>query len=368
MSLLSVKVTKQRGDFKLQLQFSNPQPGVIALFGRSGCGKSTAVNLLAGLLKPDSGRIQMGDTVLFDDQRHIDVPPEQRQIGYVFQNPRLFPHYSVNGNLHYGRTRSRSTANHFQFDRIVSLLGLENLLNRQPRQLSGGEQQRVAFGRALLSQPRLLLLDEPLSSLDQARRDEILPYLESIRDQLGITMIYVSHQFEEVLRLASQVVLLDQGQVLAAGSLPEISLQPALRQIIGADAMGTVIEASVSNIDTQNGLAQLSVGHGQLSVENQNLQMGQQVRVQLLARDLILALHAPQGLSVRNKLPGVVNSIRADDAHASVVSVDVGGVTLLARITNSAVQDLNLHVGLNLWVLVKAVTLRGHVYRSAIPA
>jgi molybdate transport system ATP-binding protein len=360
MSRLTIDIHKQRGSFQLTLRASTTG-GVMALFGRSGCGKSTAINLIAGLLTPDTGRIQFDDTVWFDSETRINMPAEQRHIGYVFQNARLFPHYSVEGNLRYGLQRSRSDVR-MPFEQIVSLLGLESLLQRRPRQLSGGEQQRVALGRALLSQPHLLLLDEPLASLDQARREEVLPYLERIRDVLRIPMIYVSHQFEEVIRLASDVVLLDQGKVLAQGALTEISLRPELRQIIGAEAIGAVANAQVRSIDNNNGLAHLQLGSGQLSVDAQGLSVGQQVRLQLLARDLILALEAPRGLSVRNMLQGTVTELRADDANATLVVVDVGGVTLMARITNCAVRDLQLRTGVMLWVMVKAITLRGHVY------
>lgn len=362
---LRVDIVKQRGPFELRLQVTSPQAQVLALFGRSGCGKTTAINLLAGLMQPDAGRIALGDTVLFDSELGIDVPTEQRRIGYVFQTPRLFPHYSVRGNLLYGASRSRAQQPSLQFDHIVSLLGLTELLPRLPHQLSGGEQQRVALGRALLSQPRLLLLDEPLASLDQARRAEVLPYLERVRDELGLTMVYVSHQFEEVLRLAAHVVLLEQGKAIAAGALTDISLQPALRQLIGADAVGAVIDAQVTSIDAQSGLAQVAVGKGQLQVDAQSLGIGQRVRLQLLARDLILALQKPQGLSVRNQLQGVLIAIDADGAHASLVGVDVGGTTLQARITNSALRELDLRVGLEIWVLVKAITLRGHVFGGA---
>jgi len=364
MTRLTIDVRKQRGSFQLHLQASLSDGGVIALFGRSGCGKSTAVNLIAGLLAPDSGRIQFDDTVWFDSEARVNVPAEQRGIGYVFQNARLFPHYSVIGNLRYGLQRSRADVR-IPFDQIVALLGLESLLNRQPRQLSGGEQQRVALGRALLSQPRLLLLDEPLASLDQARRDEVLPYLERIRDVLHIPMIYVSHQFEEVIRLASEVVLLEQGHVLAQGALTDVSMQPELRQIIGAEAIGAVVRAEVHSIDHSAGLAQLRLGSGHLNVEAQGLTVGQQVRLQLLARDLILALEAPRYLSVRNMLKGIVTEVRIDDAQTALVIVDVGGVLLMARVTSSAARDMQLRKGLVLWVLVKAVTLRGHVYAEA---
>lgn len=364
--MLNIHYKKRQGEFQLDVQVDVRQTGVIALFGRSGCGKSTTVNLIAGLLRADSGRLQLGDEVLFDSAKGIDLPSERRRIGYVFQDARLFPHYTVVGNLRYGLQRARGKAQGFSFDTVVGLLGLESLLQRRPFQLSGGEKQRVALGRALLSQPRLLLLDEPLASLDQARREEVLPYLERVRDQLKIPMVYVSHQFEEVLQLATHVVLMDHGRVLAQGDLPSISLQPELRALVGAEAIGAVVEGQVRSIDTEIGLARVAVGHGQLSVDASNLQAGQQVRMQLLARDLILALHAPQGLSVRNKLQGVITHIAPDDHHTILVTVDVGGPQLIARVTMPAAQELELRVGLSLWVLVKAVTLRGHVYHSAL--
>ncbi|MGD9841784.1 MAG: molybdenum ABC transporter ATP-binding protein [Steroidobacteraceae bacterium] len=363
--MLSVQLTKRRGDFNLSLEFSTPESGVIALFGHSGCGKSTAVNLLAGLLHPDAGHIKLDNAVLLDTTQRINLPAEQRRIGYVFQNARLFPHYTVAGNLRYGLRRANSVASNFTFDSIVELLGLGNFLSRRPAQLSGGEQQRVALGRALLSQPRLLLLDEPLASLDLARREEVLPYLERIRDQLKIPMVYVSHQFEEVLRLATHVVLMKQGQVLAQGDLPSISMQPALRELIGADALGAVVEGVVQHLDHDNGLAQVTIGHGQINVDVQTLQVGQQVRLQLLARDLILALAQPRGLSVRNMLQGVIAQLMPDDGHAMLVTIDIGGVNLLARVTTSAATELQLHIGQSIWTLVKSVTLRGHVYPSS---
>jgi molybdate transport system ATP-binding protein len=367
--MLHIQFSKQQGSFQLDVNINVTEPGVIGLFGRSGCGKSTTVNLIAGLLHADSGRLQLGDEVLFDAAKGINLASERRRIGYVFQDARLFPHYTVAGNLRYGLQRARgdtpSDKQNISFDSVVSLLGIEPLLQRRPFQLSGGEKQRVALGRALLSQPRLLLLDEPLAALDQARRGEVLPYLERVRDQLKIPMVYVSHQFEEVLQLATHVVLMEQGRVLAQGDLPGISLRPELRALVGAEAIGAVVEGQVHSIDTATGLARIALGHGQMSVDGANLQLGQRIRMQLLARDLILALHMPQGLSVRNRLQGVITDIAPDEHHATLVTVDVGGVLLIARVTTLAAQELNLHVGLSLWVLVKAITLRGHVYHGA---
>lgn len=362
--MLSFAFEKQLGSFVLQVEVNAASRGVIALFGRSGCGKSSVVNLLAGLMTAERGHFTLDGDVLFESKKGINQPTEQRRIGYVFQDARLFPHFTVRGNLEYGLRRARQSTNSIDFDTVVALLELGPLLKRRPHHLSGGEKQRVALGRALLAQPRLLLLDEPLASLDQSRRNEVLPYLENMRDELAIPMVYVSHQFDEVLRLATHVVLLDNGRVSAQGDLPTISLEPALRNIVGADAIGSVVESEVRSIDATTGFAHVSIGTGYLNVEHSGLQTGQRVRLQLLARDLILSLHAPVGLSVRNSLQGTLTRLVDDGEHARLVSIDVGGVTLVARVTRAATEELQLHAGMSLWVLVKAITLRGHVFHA----
>jgi molybdate transport system ATP-binding protein len=298
--MLKVAVAKRRDGFTLDAEFQAPTPGIIALFGRSGCGKTTTINIISGLLAADEARIELDGTVLEDTRARLSAPAERRGIGYVFQDGRLFPHLTVLGNLRYGLKRTRAERQVIGFEQIVSLLGLESLLQSRPNRLSGGEKQRVSLGRALLSQPRLLLLDEPLAALDAARREEVLPYLERLRDNLSIPMVYVSHQFEEVLRLATHVVLMDAGRVLAQGSLHEVSLLPALRSIVGPDSIGAVLDGVVRQVDPRRGMADLEVGGGTLNVSVRDVSVGEPVRVQLLARDIILATAAPRGLSVRN--------------------------------------------------------------------
>jgi molybdate transport system ATP-binding protein len=244
--MLRVSVRKRRGDFTLQAAFAAPTPGITALFGRSGSGKSTLVDIISGLLSPDEGEVRLGDTLLTDTRLSASLAVERRRIGYVFQDARLFPHLSVTGNLRYGAERAGPDTPVIVFDEVVSLLGLSGLLQRRPNGLSGGEKQRVALGRALLSQPQLLLLDEPLGSLDLARRQEVLPYLEALRDRLLIPMVYVSHEFEEVLRLATHLVLLDAGRVVLEGPVTEVSLRPELRSIVGPDLTGAVLEGVVT--------------------------------------------------------------------------------------------------------------------------
>ena len=358
--MLDVRLALQRPNFKLNVRFTAPTPGITALFGRSGAGKTTIIQLLAGLLKADSGIVELDGSRLFDSAGKIDMPAEARGVGCVFQDLRLFPHLDVEGNLRYGFNRAGRTDRRIAFDRIAGLLDLGALLRRHTWQLSGGERQRLALGRALLAQPRLLLLDEPLSAIDAAKRREVLPYFERLRDELTLPMILVTHLFEDVVRLATHVVLLESGCVLAQGDLPTVSLKPELNLLLGAEGVGAVVVGRVESVDPGSGLATVTVGRGQLFVPGEALQPGREVRLQLLARDLILATEPPRALSVRNQLEGVVTGISADPPHNMMVQVDAGGVRLLARVTEAAAQELQLAPGKPLWVLVKAVSLRSH--------
>jgi molybdate transport system ATP-binding protein len=357
--MLKVTVNKRRGAFALQAQFELSTPGVVALFGRSGCGKSTLINVIAGLLEADSGRIALDDAVLLDTEQHIDVPPERRRIGYVFQDAKLFPHLSVAANLRYAQDRAKVAA-YASLDLVADLLDLGALMHRRTHQLSGGERQRVAIGRALLSQPRLLLLDEPLASLDASRREELLPYLETMRDQLAIPMVYVSHHFDDVLRLATHLVLMESGKTTAQGNLSDMSLNPGVRAIIGADAVGAIIDGTVLGADPDSGLLRVQVGHGELKVHFGKAATGAKLRVQLLARDLIVATRAPQQLSVRNSLTGVVTAITDDHEDSDLIAIDIGGTIIMARVTKAATRELGLVAGLPVWALVKTASLRPH--------
>jgi molybdate transport system ATP-binding protein len=365
--MLRVELRKRRGDFALDVTFSAPTPGVTALFGRSGCGKSTLISLIAGLLHPDGGRIVVDDDVLYDGERHMSVDARHRRMGVVFQDARLFPHLSARGNLQYGARRlSRGVAITAVFDDVVNLLGLEKLIDRRPHELSGGEKQRVALGRALLAQPRLLLLDEPLAALDLARREEVLPYLERLRDAFAIPIIYVSHQFDEVLRLATRVVLLDAGRVAADGDIATVSRDPQLRAIVGPDSVGAVLSGQVERVDT-TGLAVLRVGDAELTVEMDDAVVGQRIQIQLLARDVIVACELPRALSVRNVVSARVVSVTPDVGRTVLVELDIGRTsTLLARITARASQELALIADKRVWALIKSVSLRGHVFNVPV--
>jgi molybdate transport system ATP-binding protein len=361
--MLNIEVSKQRGGFTLEVAIAAPTPGVVALFGRSGCGKTTLANIIAGLLAADTARIQIDEMVLDDSGRGRHVPAQQRRIGYVFQDARLFPHLSVLTNLQYGQRRAPQPQR-IPSDAVVELLGLQALLARRPHQLSGGERQRVALGRALLSQPRLLLLDEPLASLDVARREEVLPYLERLRDEFAVPMVYVSHQFDEVLRLATHVVLLADGRVITQGDVASVSLHPQLRAIVGPDALGSVLSGVVESTDAATGLSGVRIGTDVLRVAQPNLRVGAAMRVQLLARDVIVAVQPPQGLSVRNVLTGTVAQLDQEADDTDLIHIDIAGGTVLARVTHAASAELALRPGLPVWVLVKAVSIRDHAFTS----
>ena len=361
--MLTVAAAKRRGTFALNVRFELPTPGVVALFGRSGCGKSTVVNIIAGLLRPDSGRVLLDDTVLLDTQQGLDVPPERRRIGYVFQDTRLFPHLSVAANLRYAAKRAIG-APYVDLATVIGLLDLRAMMNRRTHQLSGGERQRVAIGRALLTQPRLLLLDEPLAALDEARREEVLPYLETLRDKLAIPMVYVTHDFAEVLRLATHIVLMEAGSVTAKGTVGEMSLNPRLRSIIGPDEVGAIIDGVVLGVDSSSNLTRVRVGQGELNVQAKGLAVGTALRVQLLARDIIVSTRIPQHLSVRNSLAGIVTSIHGDDDDSDLITIDIGAEEILARITKAATRELSLRPGIEAWALVKSVSLRGHAFAA----
>ena len=364
---LRVALKLRRGDFELDVAFDAPRPGVTALFGRSGCGKSTTISHIAGLASPDSGRVTIDDDVLLDTARHIAVDARHRRIGVVFQDSRLFPHLTVRGNLDYGAARAPAYAPRpVNRDDVLGLLGLGGLLDRRPHELSGGEKQRVALGRALLMQPRLLLLDEPLASLDAARRAEVLPYFEKMRDTFSIPIVYVTHQFDEVLRLATRVVLLEAGRNVADGDIATVSRHPALRAIVGPDAVGAVLSGQIESVDA--GIASVRVGNALLRIEHEGATPGQRIQIQVLARDVIVATEAPRGLSVRNVVAARIVSITPDVGRAVLVELDIGGgATVLARITSRASQELSLASEMQAWVLIKSVSLRGHAFSVPAP-
>jgi molybdate transport system ATP-binding protein len=357
--MLEMEATCRLGDFTLDVAFAAPTHGIVALFGKSGSGKTSLVNLLAGLARPSRGRIVVNGAVLFDSKAGIDLPPERRRLGYVFQEGRLFPHLNVRRNLLYGQRRTPAAERHVDFERLVGLLGIDKLLDRRPVDLSGGEKQRVAIGRALLTSPRLLLMDEPLASLDAARKEEILPYIEQLRDELRLPIVYVSHDSGELLRLADTVVLMSDGRAAAVGPLEEIMGRLDLRPLTGRHEAGAVVRARIDRHDEGSRLTMLSFPGGTLHVAQLDLPPGTEVRVRLRARDVALALSRPTDISILNVFAGVITEVGAGSGPHVDLKLDAG-VPLWARVTLRSVRDLDLKVGRQVYALVKAVAIDRH--------
>ncbi len=359
--MLSFAAHKQLGDFRLDVTFTSASRGLLALFGRSGAGKTTVVNVLAGLARPDRGRIVLDERVLFDSAARIDLAPERRRIGYVFQEGRLFPHMDVRRNLLYGRRRSpaggQSGARAIGLEEVVSLLGIAHLLSRRPASLSGGEKQRVAIGRALLADPLLLLLDEPLAALDGERKAEILPYIERLRDVLNLPIVYVSHDPSEILRLADQVLLMEMGSIAAFGPVAEIFGRPALQRLLGGAESGAVLNASLESQDEAYGLSHLRFAGGSLVVPRLDAAPGSELRLRIRARDVSLALSCPQDVSIQNVIPARVVALHPVEAPNVDVELLAGTTSLLARVTGRSVHDLSLVPGREVFALVKAISV-----------
>jgi molybdate transport system ATP-binding protein len=354
---MSLEVTAKAtlGDFVLDAAFAS-EGRTTALFGRSGSGKTTLVNIIAGLLRPERGQVVVDGTVLFDSDAGIDVPSHKRRIGYVFQEARLFPHLTVKHNLLYGRWFTPKDARHVSLDEVVDLLGLKDLLERGTAQLSGGEKQRVAIGRALLCSPRLLLMDEPLASLDDARKSELLPFIERLRDDARVPIVYVSHAVPEVVRLATTLVLLSDGRVVATGPTAEVLGRLDLFPITGPIEAGAVIEGAVEAHDEHAELTHVRSRAGLFRVPRLDLAPGTRVRMRVRARDVIIAVAPPQGLSALNVLPGKVVEVGPLQGPVADIALDCGGERLLAELTRQSVEVLQLAPGRDVFALVKSVT------------
>jgi len=355
--MIEIDIHIARPGFALQAAFAAPNAGVTALFGRSGAGKTTIIQAVAGVVRPDRGRIAVNGDVFFDSAARINVPIEARRVGYVFQDSRLFPHLSVARNLRYGERRSRATERPIGFEAVVELLGIGHLLARRPHTLSGGERQRVAIGRALLSQPRLLLMDEPLAALDEARKSEILPYLERLRDEMGLPILYVSHAIDEVLRLADRVVALREGRQIAAGPVGEVMSLPEILPVIGRFDVGTLLDCVVSRHDAGFALSTLAFAGGELRVPLVDRSVGTRVRARVRARDVAIALSKPEDVSVSNLLAAQVDDIRLQEGPYADVALTVGPTRLTATVTRESVERLGLRPGLAVWAMVKSVAV-----------
>ena len=352
--MLEIALRHRFAGFDLDVAFQAP-PGLTALFGRSGSGKTTIVNAVAGLLRPDQGRIVADGAVLLDTGAGVLVPPHRRRVGYVFQDARLFPHLTVRQNLMYGRWFAPRGPG-ADLAQIVEMLGIGPLLGRRPGALSGGERQRVALGRAILSNPRLLLMDEPLAALDEARKAEILPYLERLRDELRLPVLYVSHSAAEVARLATTVVLIGAGRVQASGPAGAILSDPAMAPAFGLREAGAILTARIA-AQEGDGLTRLDTGAGPLWLPRVAGGPGTPVRLRMLAQDVLLATVRPEGISALNILSVTVREIRSGDGPGALVALSAGDDVILARITRRSAERLQLTQGQSIHAVLKAVAV-----------
>jgi molybdate transport system ATP-binding protein len=355
--MISVDAALELGGFDLDIAFENDD-GITALFGRSGSGKSTTINLIAGLARPDRGRIVLDGRTLVDTETGVFVPRYRRRVGLVFQDTQLFPHLSVRQNLLFGRWFAPSAERTIDFEPVIEALGIGHLLARKPVRLSGGEKQRVALGRALLASPKILLMDEPLASLDQERKLEILPLIERLRDEFRIPIVYVSHSVEEVGRLASRVVVLDGGRVVAIGGVEEV-LGPGLSVAgISRFARSSVIAGKLTNVDAAYGLTEIAHPAGTIWLVGRAGPVGREARVVIKSTDITLAKTRAEALSVRTTLVGKVAAIETDGGPLAGVSIALDGHgRLYALATRKAVDELALTVGDQVFALVKSAAL-----------
>jgi len=345
-------------DFSLTVTLVLPGRGVTAIFGPSGSGKTSLLRSIAGLERESRGHLVVNGEVWQDDVKGILIPTHQRPLGFVFQEANLFEHLNVRRNLDFGLRRVPVSERRVSLDQAIELLGIEGLLQRQPGTLSGGERQRVAIARALATSPRLLLMDEPLASLDMHRKAEILPYLERLHAQLDIPVLYVSHAPDEVARLADHLVLLDAGRVTAAGPTRELMTRLNLPLAHG-DSAAALIDATVAQLEPAYHLSYADFSGGRISLLNQSAKLGQRVRVRIQARDVSLTLLQQEGTSVLNIFPVTITGLSDDSPGQVMLSLDAGGSTLLARITQKSAEALQLRPGRRVYAQVKGVAVLG---------
>jgi molybdate transport system ATP-binding protein len=354
---ISLRYELQREDFHLDTDVEIPMHGITGVFGESGSGKTTLLRCIAGLEQNATGRLVVGGDVWQDQSQNVSRRVHEREIGYVFQEPRLFRHLSVQQNLNYGRSRSGKAAADISFDQVVQLLGLEKLLHRRPEALSGGEAQRVAIARALLRAPKVVLMDEPLAALDRSRKDDILPFLDRLHAELSLPIIYVSHNIEEVCRLCDHLIVIENGKVLANQDLQSALVRMDL-PILSGDEAGSVVHGTVRSYDPDYELTQFEFAGGNLSVPGMFAEIGSNARLRIRASDISLCRDQPQQSTILNTLPVLIDEFQEVDGPSVLVRLKIGTDFLLARITRRSRHELNLRPGDNVFAQIKAVAVR----------
>lgn len=365
--MLSVDVSHRQGDFALDCRFDS-EGRLTALFGPSGSGKTTLANIIAGLVRPRRGIVSIDGRALVDTGSGLFLPPHRRRVGYVFQDARLFPHMSVAANLRYGRNYVPAGERYADFDHVVDLLGIGHLQDRHPAGLSGGEKQRVAIGRALLASPRLLLMDEPLAALDDARKGEILPYVERLRDEAGIPIVYVSHSIAEVGRLATDMVVLAGGRVSASGPTAAIMQRLDLLSAEEQAEGGAVLDGTVIGHDDNFDMTELRTRAGTFRLPRIAASEASTLRIRIRARDVLVATRRPEGLSALNVVPGTLRALEPREGAAVDASIDCNGEILVARITRQSAATLGLVPGSAVFAVVKTISFDGHNKARPAPA
>ncbi len=354
MMNIEAKFCINRGAFTLNVEINLPSNGIIALFGPSGSGKTTLLRAMAGLDRAEGGYLKIGNTVWQEGSDFLQT--HERALGFVFQDAGLFSHLSVLKNLEYGFKRVPVQARKITMEQMITLFALEPLLERRPEKLSGGERQRVAIARAFLSSPRLMLMDEPLAALDLSKKKELLPFFEKMREKLKIPIIYVSHDVNEVSRLADYMILLEKGRVRAQGPIQEMLARLDLPLAHDQDA-GTMIEATVSGYDSTYHLMMLEFSGGVFTVSRKEWPRGKKVRIRILARDVSLTLKRQSGTSILNIFKATVNALSDEEQGQSLVRLSVGNAPLLARVTQKSVETLALVSGKAVYAQIKSVAL-----------
>ncbi|WP_319930722.1 molybdenum ABC transporter ATP-binding protein ModC [Xenorhabdus santafensis] len=354
--MLELNIEQHLGELHMQVDTTLPTESITAIFGLSGAGKTSLINVIAGLTRPQKGRIVLNGRTLVDVEQNLFLPAEKRRIGYVFQDARLFPHYSVKGNLQYGMAPEMKT----QFDNIVGLLGIEHLLSRFPITLSGGEKQRVAIGRALLTAPEILLMDEPLASLDLPRKRELLPYLEKLSEDVKIPILYVSHSLDEILRLADNVIVMDKGKVRATGTLEDVWSSSVLRPWLQKESLCSILKVSVMEHHERYHMTAVAVSDKALWLPALDVVPGTDLRIRIDASDVSLVLEPPRVSSVRNTLQVKVLEFFEDEGQVDV-KLALREHCLWARVTSWAREELNLREGQWLYAQIKGVSLNRHL-------